>query len=120
MPPGWDFDGAVSVRFGNTVDVQVRDGVPTAVGLHVERRQLLNVRSPWPGEEIRVTDARTGASVVNASRASKITFVGSAGGVYRIHKTKDGPEGRFERVDGVPATMLRKLGQVQIGLGPAQ
>ena len=120
VPPGWDFDGSVSARFGTTVDVQVRNGIPTAVGLDVERKQLIKIKNPWPGEEVSVTDARTGASVIAASRASVIALAASAGGRYRIHKTSDGPGERFQPVDGTPAVSPRKLGPVQIGLGPAQ
>jgi hypothetical protein len=57
--------------------------------------------------------------MVRACRASVITFAASAGGRYRIHKTKDSPEKGFDPVDGTPATSLRRLGSVQIGLGPA-
>jgi hypothetical protein len=119
VPPGWDVDGSVSARFKTTVNVQVRNGIPSAVGLNTERRQPIKFRTPWPGEKVSVTDARKGVTVVRASRASVISFAASAGGRYRIHKTKASPEKGFDSVDGTPATSLRRLGSVQIGLGPA-
>ncbi|HEX4032346.1 MAG TPA: glycoside hydrolase [Terracidiphilus sp.] len=122
IPPGWSFDGRVAARDGATVDVQVRNGVPTAVGIDAGAGQAIRIRNPWPGDEVKVIEMKSGTKsgtrLVKASRAAVIAFTASPGGRYRIQRTKDGSGDRFQPVDGQPATAVRRLGPVQIGLDP--
>jgi hypothetical protein len=119
IPPGWDFDGSVSVRNRTKVHVQVRNGKPSTVGLEVKIAQLLKVKSPWLGESLTIMNAQTGAIVLNATRAPILQFAAKAGATYRIVRVTDTQTRAFAPVDGKPATSARKLGPVQIGLEPA-
>jgi alpha-L-fucosidase 2 len=118
IPPGWDFDGSVAVRKGTKVDVQVRQGVPISVGLEVKTVQSLQVKNPWPGEPLRVTNAKTGAVVQSHTQAQVIHFLAKPGVTYRVERESDSPPHAFAPVVGQPATSARKLGSVQIGLEP--
>ena len=119
IPPGWDFDGSVFVRGGTKVDVQVRDGSVTTVGLEVPRAQSILLFNPWPGSSLRVVDARTARSVSLTSQqtAQDISFQALAGHTYLVERMEQ-PALPFAAIDGQPATSYRKPGAVQIGLPP--
>lgn len=119
VPVVWNVDGSVSVRGGTKVDVQVRDGKPTTVGLEVRTAQLLRVRNPWRGERVIVTDARTGSVTLKATNAAVLVFSAKAGTTYRVARAKEGGALRFVPIDGSPAMSAKKLGPVEIGLEPA-
>lgn len=119
IPPGWNFDGSVFVRGGTKVDVQVRDGAVTTVGLEVPRAQTILLRNPWPGSSLHVVDARTAHSVSLTSRqsAQDISFQALANHTYFVERIEQ-PALPFVAIDGQPTTSYRKLGAVQIGLPP--
>jgi hypothetical protein len=117
VPPGWDFDGAVSVRGNTRVWVQVRKGTPTAVGIEVKTAQPLKIRNPWPGKAVNVTVARTGKPVMTNSAAPVLMFPAQAGAIYRIERAEGGAGMGFAPIDGAPATTSKKLGAAQIGIG---
>jgi len=119
LPPGWDFDGAVSVRGNTKVWVQVRKGTPTAVGLEVKTAQPIKIRNPWPGNAVKVTAARTGEPIVNDSKAPVLMFTAKAGAMYRIQRSAGDADSRFAPIDGKPAASFKKLGPVQIGISPS-
>ncbi|HVC90747.1 MAG TPA: hypothetical protein VND66_09025 [Acidobacteriaceae bacterium] len=117
IPPGWDLDGSVFVRGKTKVDVQTRNGVPTAVVIESGIAQSLRIRNPWPGHAADVVDGKTGAKVVNDATGPIISFRGAAGTDYLVDR-HDSPVAnqRFAPVSGTPATSAKKLGPVQLGL----
>ena len=120
VPPGWDFDGAVSVLGTTRVWAQVRKGAPTAVGVEVSTAQVMKVRNPWPGKAVNVIDAGTGEPVVIDSAAPELMFAARAGVMYRVEKAEGEVANKFAPIDGEPATVSKKLGPVQIGLSQPQ
>jgi hypothetical protein len=116
IPAGWDFDGRVSVRHGTKVFVQVRGGRVVTVGFAVKSAQTLTVRNPWPGEEVKVVEARSGRGVRSGS-GEILKFSVKSGEIYRMEPAKQGI-GSFAVIGGTPATSMKVLGPVQIGLGP--
>ena len=116
VPPGWDFDGAVSVRGNTRVWVQVRQGTPIAVGLEVKTAQPLKLRNPWSGKAVKVTVAGSGEPVVKDSAAPVLMFAAKADVMYRIERAGSEAGSRFASIDGEPATDAKKLGLVQIGI----
>jgi hypothetical protein len=115
VPPGWNFDGSVSVRRNTKVWVQVRKGVPTTVGLEVKTSQPLKIRNPWPGKAVRITDAGTGR-LVRISADTTLEFAAKAGATYRIERAEDAVQDSFAPIDGQAATSAKKLGSVRIGI----
>ena len=120
IPPVWSLEGSVFIRGDTKVDVQVRDGKVTTVGLEVRREQTIRLRNPWPGSSLRVVDARTGrsASLTSQQSAQDISFHALAGHSYLVRRAGQ-PVLPFSAIDGTPATTYRRLNTVQIGLPPA-
>jgi hypothetical protein len=120
VPAGWDFDGRVSVRSGTKVDVQVRKGRPVTVGFEIKTAQRLKVRNPWPGEAVRIVDARDGMELRSEASgdgaSAVIAFKARAGTVYRMEPVGQ-VDGGFAAITGQPADSAKVLGQAQIGLG---
>ena len=120
IPPGWSFDGSVFVRGGTKVDVQVRNGEVTTIGLELRRTQKITVRRPWPGTNFQAVEAKSHhvvATLEDRGPESALTFLALAGHSYLIERV-DQPTLSFAAIDGQPATSYRKLGGVQIGLPP--
>jgi hypothetical protein len=119
VPTAWDVDGRVTVRGGTVVDVQVRQGKAVTVGIEAKTAQRLTVRNPWPGQPVRLAEARSGKALrVEPVGADEVLrFRAMAGMVYRLEPA--GQEGGFAPITGSPATAAKVLGPVQIGLGPA-
>jgi alpha-L-fucosidase 2 len=118
IPKGWDFDGSVALRHGVWADVQVRGGVPLAVGLEVKSAQVIHVKNPWLGEAVSVRNAMTGQYVVRDSAEPIVHFSAKAGSAYLLERGAGKMKNPFVTVDGVRATTFKSLGPVQIGLGP--
>jgi len=114
VPHDWDFDGLVYVRAKTKVYVQVRSGAPTAVAIESGSNQKLSVRDPWPGQPVDVVTA-AGVKIRSRALAPVITFPATAGVSYRLERS-DAPKIRLAPVSGVPATSVKTLGSVQIGL----
>lgn len=119
IPPRWSFDGSAFVRGGTKVDVQVRDGAVTTIGLEVRRDQTIRLRNPWAASSLRILDARSGRSVSLSSPqpVEEISFHAMANQTYLIERVHPSAL-PFAAIDGQPATSYRKLGSVQIGLPP--
>lgn len=117
VPSTWDFDGSVSVRGETRVDVQVRRGMPVAVGLAVKTAQHIRMKNPWPRQQVRVIDAETGISVSTSKEGGAIEFPVAAGVAYLIQSTSiEKDHHGFAPVEGVRATSIKTLKSVQIGL----
>jgi alpha-L-fucosidase 2 len=121
IPPGWDFDGSVFVRGSTKVDVQVRYGVVTTIGLEVRHAQSVHLRNPWPGSPLHIIDAQSRREIPMSSPASQdITFAALAGHTYLVERADEPTTLPFAAIDGIPATTYRRLGKVQIGLPPVR
>jgi alpha-L-fucosidase 2 len=120
IPLGWNFDGSVFVRGGTKVDVQVRNGAVTTVGLEVQHSQEIRIRNPWPGSSPYIVDAQSRREIPMPSPASSqdITLAALTGHSYLVERANR-PTLPFAAIDGQPATHYRKLGNVQVGLPPA-
>jgi hypothetical protein len=117
IPPGWDFDGSVSIRGKTKVDVQVRSGAVTTLLIEAGSTQPFKVRNPWPGQVVDVLSAQNGSMVVQGATGPVIEFAGIAGTSYLVEKREDPVSTRrFAPVDGTPASVPKRLGAVQIGL----
>jgi glycosyl hydrolase family 95 len=117
IPPGWNFDGSVFVQGGTKVDVQVRNGTVTTLGLEVHHAQSIRLRNPWPGSTLRVKDAQSGREIpiTSAANSPEIAFAASAGHCFLIERVAQ-PSLPFATIDGKPAARYRRLNSVQIGL----
>jgi hypothetical protein len=116
IPEGWNFDGSVFVRARTRVDVQVHDGAVTTVALEPDITQWLRVRNPWPGEAVDVLSDR-GATILSEDPGPVLRMRVIAGDRYLLtrHDQRFAQE-RFAPVSGLPASRVKKLGPVQIGL----
>jgi hypothetical protein len=117
IPPGWNFDGTVFVHGRTKVDVQVRNGAVTTLGLEVHHAQSIRLRNPWPGSSLRVKDAQSGRAIPITSEANspEIVFAAIASHCFLIERTGQPPL-PFATIDGKPAIRYRRLNAVQIGL----
>jgi alpha-L-fucosidase 2 len=117
IPPGWDFDGSVFVRDKTKVDVQVRGGSVVLAVIEAGSAQQIEVRNPWPGETVDVV-AASGARerVVKSDAAKVISFSAIAGISYLLRRAHAPVTGTFNAISGMPASAVKTLGRVQIGL----
>jgi len=117
IPPGWDFDGAVSVRGKSKVDFQVRSGGVTTLLIEAGSTQHFKVRNPWPGQTVDVLSGQEGTGILQGAMGPVIEFDGVAGTSYLIERHEDPfTTRRFMPVDGTPASVPKRLGSVQIGI----
>lgn len=117
IPAGWDFDGSVWVRGKTKVDVQVRDGVPTTVVIESGIAQQLEIRSPWPDQQIDVVAGKAGTKVVDCATGTVLHFKALAGTKYLIERHGiPTTNQRFESVSGTTGSSAKRLGPVQLGL----
>lgn len=121
IPPGWDIDGSVWVRGRTKVDVQVRHGAPATIAIEAGTTEELRVRNPWPGQPAEIVAAVSGAKVKSEVVGQILTFPAVAGTAYLVENlgTSHQPL-HFQKVSGTPATTIKKLGPVQIGLARRQ
>jgi alpha-L-fucosidase 2 len=116
IPPGWDFDGSVFVRARTRVDVQVHDGAVTTVVLEPGITQQLRVRNPWPGQTVDVLSI-AGARILSGDAGPVLRMRVIAGDRYLLIR-RDQPVAaeKFAPISGSPASGVKRLGPVQIGL----
>lgn len=117
IPPGWDFDGSVHVRGKTRVDVQIKNGEVTALLIEAGATQLFKLRNPWPGKAVDIYSGQTRKGTVQGAMGTVLEFRGTAGTNYLVER-HDNPNSTmpFAPVDGMPATVPKKLGNVRIGL----
>lgn len=115
-PGNWNADGTVYIQNRGKVDVQVRNGVPVTVAIQAGATAPIQLRNPWPGQQIQVVDAAR-HTIVRPTTAATLTIPARAGGAYLVeptaHPTTSLP---FAPVGGTPATTYRQLGAATIGL----
>ncbi len=114
VPHDWNVDGSVWVRNRTRVDVQVHEGVPTTVAMDAGASETLRVRNPWPGQPVKVVDAR--GRTVMTSTGSTLEFPVRKGESYLLTRSDFANKPQpFATITGKPATHYKKLGPVQIG-----
>ncbi|MFE9451918.1 RICIN domain-containing protein [Streptomyces sp. NPDC006739] len=118
LPSGWDADGTVFIQGGHRVSVQVHGGTITTVGINAGSTGTINVRNPWPGQQVQVVDGGDESTVVvAATSAAQIAIPVTSGRSYLIQQPSDPVSARtVAPVSGTPAAQVRTLGSVSIGL----
>jgi hypothetical protein len=121
-PANWNVEGTVYIQHQSKVDVQIRDGAPVTVAIRAGGSAPIELRNPWPGQQIQVVDgAATGRVIVPPTTAATLTIPARAGASYLVeptaHPTTALP---FAPVGGTPATTYRQLGAATIGLPSEQ
>ncbi|MFL6118407.1 glycosyl hydrolase family 95 catalytic domain-containing protein, partial [Actinophytocola sp.] len=116
-PADWTGEGTVAIPHNSRVHVQVSGGTATTVAISSGANQQLSVRSPWPGQSVRVVDGQSGAVVVAPTTSGTLTVPARQGKKYLVERsgapTLNQP---FAALTGTPATAARRLDQVSIGL----
>jgi hypothetical protein len=115
IPPGWDMDGSVYVRGNTKVDVQTLDGKPTTVIIESGSTTMLSVANPWPGHTLHVVDTASEKPLRITTANTSVSFAAVSGHNYRLEPSGAAPL-PFATITATPATHIRKLGPVQIGL----
>jgi hypothetical protein len=121
-PSNWNVDGTVHIQHQGRVDVQIRDGVPVTVAINAGANAPIQLRNPWPGQQVQVVDgAATGRVIVSPTTEATLTIPARAGRSYLVEPTAHPTTARpFAPVGGTPATTYRQLGAATIGLPPEQ
>ncbi|HEY4850494.1 MAG TPA: hypothetical protein VII22_06845 [Streptosporangiaceae bacterium] len=117
-PAGWNVSGTVYVQDGTRVDVQVENGSLVTAAIEARASHTIAIRNPWPGQQVQVTEGRTGSVVLPPTSADTITVSARAGHSYLVEQVPAASL-PFAPVTGVPATSASHLGGAQIGLDPA-
>jgi alpha-L-fucosidase 2 len=116
IPPGWDFDGTVTVRNQVKVSVQTRNGKPTAVGLETPLAGPIQINNPWPGQPVSIRESKTGATILKATADAILKFQAKSNSTYELMPESATGKTSFTPIEATPATTPKKQGKVQIGL----
>lgn len=115
-PARWDATAAQVIEGGHIVDVEMRSGAVQLVGVRAKATEVLRVRNPWPGEQVRVFDAKSGRPVM-ITKGAEFRLPMRAGTEYGMERTAAPiSEMPFERLSGAPATTVKRLGGRTIGI----
>jgi hypothetical protein len=121
-PSDWDADGTVYIQHRGKVDVQIRNGTVVTVAIEAGANGGIEVRNPWAGQRVQVVSADRGRPrvVVAPTSADTLTVPAWAGHDYLVERV-DSPTTAlpYAPVSGTPATAVKQLGTVTIGLPPA-
>ena len=115
-PREWEVAGSVEIEGGHRISTEVRDGVPSLVGIQAGSRESLRVRNPWPGEQVRVIDSR-GRTVVGPVGDDVLTVPVLANQSYVVERV-DVPLSSFKhvRLSGQPASAVKTVGTRMLGV----
>jgi hypothetical protein len=115
-PKDWDVAGSVEIEGGHRISTEVRDSVPSLVGIQAGSRESLRVRNPWPGQEVRVIDSR-GRIVVEATSAEVMTVPVLPHASYVVERVAV-PLSSFKhvRLTGEPASAVKTVGTRMLGV----
>lgn len=119
-PAAWDATASQVIEGGHTVDVEMRSGAVQLVGVRAKATEVLRVRNPWPGEQVRVFDAQSGTTVM-ITKGAEFRLPLRAGAAYGMERTSAPISSMtFEKLTGEPATTVKRLGTRTIGIVPQQ
>jgi hypothetical protein len=115
-PNNWNAEGTVYIQNRTKVNVQIRDGAPVTVAVQAGATAPIQLRNPWPGQQIQVVDAAR-RTIIRPTTAATLTIPARAGGSYLVEPTANPTTSLpFAPVGGIPATTYRQLGAATIGL----
>jgi hypothetical protein len=115
-PNNWNAEGTVYIQNRTKVNVQIRDGAPVTVAIQAGATAPIQLRNPWPGQQIQVVDAAR-RTIIRPTTAATLTIPARAGGSYLVEPTANPATSLpFAPVGGIPATTYRQLGAATIGL----
>jgi Bacterial Ig-like domain len=120
-PTGWNVSGTVYVQDNDKVDVQVENGQLVTAAIEAGTSGTVNVKNPWPGQQVEVVSG-TGrhAVVVRATTAAILKVPVKAGHSYLVEQPSAPTTSlAFAPVTGTAATTDKHLDGVQIGLDPS-
>ncbi|MEV6012356.1 hypothetical protein AB0M29_36830 [Streptomyces sp. NPDC051976] len=119
-PTDWTGEGTVYIQHNTKVDVQIGGGATTTVAIEAGATQTIQVRSPWPGQQVQVVNGATGAVVVAGTTATTLAVPVVSGQSYLVQPTSAPTTSLpYAQIGGSPATVAKHLGPVQIGLDAA-
>ncbi|TCO18561.1 hypothetical protein EV652_115105 [Kribbella steppae] len=115
-PSEWDVAGSVEIEGGHRISTEVRDGVPSLIGIQAGSRESLRVRNPWPGQQVRVIDSR-GRTVVGPVGDDVLTVPVLANQSYVVERVAV-PLSSFKhvRLTGQPASAVKTVGTRMLGV----
>jgi len=120
-PAAWDADATVYIQHRGKVDVQIRAGKLLTVALEAGADGAVQVRNPWPGQQVQVVTADQGRPrpVVSPTRADTFTVPARAGHAYLIEPLANPTTALpYAPITGTPATSFKQLRTATIGLPP--
>jgi hypothetical protein len=116
-PTGWDVAGSVQIEGGHRISTEVKDGVPSLIGIQAGSKDNLQVRNPWPGEQIRVIDDAGDRTIVRATSAEVVTVPVQAKHSYVVERTSTPLSSfHFAPLTGKPADSVKTLGTRMLGV----
>ena len=115
-PSGWNGSGTIFIHGSSKVDVSVQGGNVVLVILEAGSTGSFNVRNPWPGQMVTVSDGVTKAVAVPATSATTFMIPATTGHWYVLVPASMAASPPNVVVTGTPATKPISLGNVSIGL----
>lgn len=116
-PADWDVAGSVQIEGGHRISTEVEDGLPKLVGIQAGGEESLQFRNPWPGQQFRVVDERTGRTVVAPTTAGIVTVPVLPSHSYVVERTAV-PVSSFDfaPLTGQPADAVKTVGTRMLGV----
>lgn len=112
IPQDWSVTGAVQVPGRHRVDVEVREGEPTFVGIEAGSRDRLEVANPWPGRRVEVRDEH--GRLVEHGSGGVLRFTTAEDASYTV--VPAGATYRFVPLGGSAAQAPLELGSRTYGV----
>ncbi|NIK57737.1 glycosyl hydrolase family 95 catalytic domain-containing protein [Kribbella shirazensis] len=115
-PKDWEVAGSVQIEGGHRISTEVRNGVPSVVGIQAGSDETLKVRNPWPGQEVRVVDSEN-RTVVAPTSADVFSLAVSPNTSYTVERVAV-PLSSFAYapLTGKPATAVKTVGNRVLGI----
>lgn len=116
VPTGWSMEGAVAVSARNRIDVQVRAGTITTLGIEAGTNGSILIRNPWPLNrclELWASSVKT--TLCAAPATGVLTVPVRAGNSYQLRPSAAASLS-YQPLEGQQAQHPKRLGPVQLGL----
>jgi hypothetical protein len=121
-PADWNGSGTVYIQNNDQVHVQVENGQLVTAAIEAGRSSTLQVKNPWPGQQVEVVSGSDPGNVVVPPTTDAILPVPvTAGRSYLVEPVSSPTTSLpFASVTGIAPSADRHLGgRVQVGLDPA-
>ncbi len=110
-PKSWDADGTVALEHGVRVRVVVRGGQVAAVAVTPGREHRVELRNPWPRQQVRITGAGLAARLAADTPVIVIAPSGARGDVLlEPVSTRNVAPLRMENADQPKCLGMRMIG----------